>query len=194
MSTARAGVLAPLHDHEHQLFRESVRGFLDREVVSHHAAWERAGIVPRELFTKAGSAGLIGMAVPEEHGGAGVDDPRFWAILVEESARLGVIGSTNGIGLHETTTMPYFLAYADPGQQERWLPGIASGELITAIAMTEPGTGSDLQGMQTRAVRDGDDYVLNGAKTFITNGINADLVVVAAKTDASAGSRALSLF
>ena len=193
MSPELAGTADALYDHEHELFRESVRAFLEREVVPHHAEWEREGIVPRELFTRAGSAGLIGMAIPEELGGAGVEDPRFWAILVEESGRAGVIGSTNGIGLHETTTMPYFLEYCSDEQRERWLPGIAAGELITAIAMTEPGTGSDLQGMQTRAVRDGDHYVLNGSKTFITNGINADLVIVAARTDPAGGSRSLSL-
>jgi alkylation response protein AidB-like acyl-CoA dehydrogenase len=193
MTAQTLGGAAALYEHEHELFRESARAFLQREVVPHHDAWERAGIVPRELFAKAGAAGFIGMAVPEAFGGVGVDDPRFWAIFVEEAGRAGVIGSTNGIGLHETTAMPYFLEYCSSEQRERWLPGIASGELIAALAMTEPGTGSDLQGIQTRAVRDGDAYVLNGSKTFITNGINADLVIVAAKTDPGAGSRGLSL-
>jgi alkylation response protein AidB-like acyl-CoA dehydrogenase len=179
--------------HEHQLFRETVRAFLRREVQPNHDEWERSGIVPRELFKRAGTAGVIGLAIPPEFGGAGVDDPRFWAVFVDECARYAVIGSTAGIALHETTTTPYFLSYCSPGQRERWLPGIASGDLITAVAMTEPGTGSDLRGIRAQAVRDGDVYILNGSKTFITNGINADLIIVAARTSPPGATDALSL-
>jgi alkylation response protein AidB-like acyl-CoA dehydrogenase len=166
---------------------------LTREVTPHAEQWEQDGIVPRRLFEKAGAAGFLGMAVPEEFGGAGVDDFRFNAIIAEESAYAGVVGATLGITLQNDVCLPYFLDYADAEQRGRWLPGIAAGELITAIAMTEPGAGSDLQGIQARAVRAGDEWLLNGSKTFITNGINADLVVVAARTDLPAGPRGLSL-
>jgi alkylation response protein AidB-like acyl-CoA dehydrogenase len=182
-----------VYEHEHTLFRESFRHFLDTEVVPHAAAWDSAGIVPRELFASAGRQGFLGMAVGEEHGGAAVDDFRFNAVIAEESAYAGVTAATLGITLHNDVCLPYFLSYADAAQRGRWLPGIVSGELVTAIAMTEPGAGSDLQGMRARAKRDGDSYVLDGSKTFITNGIHADLVVVAASTDPAAGPRGFSL-
>ena len=167
---------------EHRDYRESVRRFLAAEVVPNHAQWEREGIVPRELFAKAARQGLLAMSVPEEYGGAGVGDFRFNQIVVEEVAYAGVAGSGLGITLHNDICLPYFLAYCDEQQRARWLPGIADGSLITALAMTEPGIGSDLAAMTTRARRDGDHYVVDGAKTFITNGINADLVIVALKT------------
>ncbi|NUT54884.1 MAG: acyl-CoA dehydrogenase [Thermoleophilia bacterium] len=182
----------PLYDDEHRLYRESVRAFVTREVVPFAETWDREGIVPRELYRKAGHAGLLGMAVPEEEGGAGADDFRFNAVIAEESALAGVTGAMLGVVLQNDVCLPYFL-HADPDQRTRWLPGIASGDLVTAIAMTEPEAGSDLQGMQARAVREGDTYVLSGSKTFITNGIHADLVIVAARTDPSAGHRGLSL-
>ena len=170
-----------LFESEHEDYRTSVRAFLAREVVPAYADWDRAGVVPRELFIAAGSLGAFA-AVPEEYGGSGVSDFRFNAVLGEEGARAGVAPAVLGLTLQSDICMPYFLELADSDQRARWLPGIASGELITAIAMTEPGTGSDLSGITSRARRDGDHYVVSGAKTFITNGINADLVFVAVRT------------
>jgi alkylation response protein AidB-like acyl-CoA dehydrogenase len=182
-----------IFDDEHRSYRESVRRFLAEEVVPNHAQWEREGIVPRELFAKAARQGLLAMSVPERYGGAGVGDFRFNQIVVEEVAYAGVAGSGLGITLHNDICLPYFLAYCDEPQRERWLPGIADGSLITALAMTEPGIGSDLASMTTSARLEGDHYVVNGAKTFITNGINADLVIVALKTDPSERHRGISL-
>jgi alkylation response protein AidB-like acyl-CoA dehydrogenase len=180
----------------HEDFRASFRTFLEREVhgeEGRYGEWERAGIVPREVFARAGAGGFLGMAVPERYGGAGADDFRF-NVIVGEETQLGGVGSLGlGITVHNDVCLPYFLRYCSEAQRERWLPGIASGELITAIAMTEPGMGSDLAAMSTRALRDGDHYVLDGAKTFITNGINADLVIVAAKTDPAQRHRGISL-
>ena len=178
---------------EHRDYRESVRRFLAAEVVPNHAQWEREGIVPRELFAKAARQGLLAMSVPEEYGGAGVGDFRFNQIVVEEVAYAGVAGSGLGITLHNDICLPYFLAYCDEQQRARWLPGIADGSLITALAMTEPGIGSDLASMSASARLDGDHYIVNGAKTFITNGINADLVIVALKTDPAERHRGISL-
>lgn len=180
-----------LFDEEHLLFRETVREFMDREVVPHHGQWEKDGIVPREVWKKAGEVGMFGFSVPEEYGGAGVTDFRYNAVIVEEITRGGLSGL--GFSLHNDVMAPYMVELTDAEQKQRWLPGFASGELITAIAMTEPGAGSDLQGVRTTAVRDGDHYVVNGQKTFITNGINADLVVVVAKTDPAAGARGTTL-
>jgi alkylation response protein AidB-like acyl-CoA dehydrogenase len=178
---------------EHRDYRESVRRFLVDEVVPNHVQWERDGIVPRELFTKAARQGLLAMSVAERYGGAGVADFRFNQIVVEEVAYAGVAGSGLGITLHNDICLPYFLAYCDDEQRARWLPGIADGSLITALAMTEPGIGSDLASMTTSARLEGDRYVVNGAKTFITNGINADLVIVALKTDPAERHRGISL-
>ena len=178
---------------EHDLFRQTVRGFYADHVVPHHDRWERQGIVDRELFTAAGQLGLLGLQVPEAYGGAGVDDFRFNAILVEEAQYQHVASAGLNLSLHNDICLPYFLHQTDDEQRERWLPGIVSGEAITAVAMTEPGAGSDLAAIGTTARRRGDTYVLNGAKTFISNGINADLVVVAAKTDPSQRHRGMSL-
>jgi alkylation response protein AidB-like acyl-CoA dehydrogenase len=179
---------------EHRDYRESVRGFFAAEVVPHHERWEREGIVPRELFVKAARQGMLAMSVPETYGGAGVSDFRFNQIVVEEVAYAGVAGSGLGITLHNDICLPYFLAYCNEEQRQRWLPGIADGSLITALAMTEPGIGSDLASMSASARLVNDDhYVVNGAKTFITNGINADLVIVALKTDPSERHRGISL-
>jgi alkylation response protein AidB-like acyl-CoA dehydrogenase len=178
---------------EHRSYRESVRGFLAAEVVPHHTQWEREGIVPRALFAQAARQGLLAMALPERYGGAGVEDFRFNQIVVEEVAYAGVAGSGLGITLHNDICLPYFLAYCDEAQRARWLPGIGDGSLITALAMTEPGIGSDLASMGASARREDDHYVVNGAKTFITNGINADLVIVALKTDPSERHRGISL-
>lgn len=171
-----------LFDDEHEQFRQSFRAFLEREVVPRHDGWERDGIVPKSVLAAAGQAGFLGMEIPEELGGAGVDDFRFNVVLGEEICRAGVLGFGIGLTLHNDVCLPYFLEYASDEQRERWLPGIASGELVTAIAMTEPDTGSDLAAIATRAVRDGDVYRVDGAKTFITNGLNADLVIVAVRT------------
>ncbi|GAF43081.1 acyl-CoA dehydrogenase [Rhodococcus wratislaviensis NBRC 100605] len=170
-----------LYDDEHEAFRDSFRAFLDSRVVPQYAQWERDGIVPRKVFREAGDLGFLGMEIPEEYGGGGVSDFRFNAVVAEEIARTGTVSV--GINLHNDICVPYFLAYADDEQRRRWLPGLASGELIAAIAMTEPGTGSDLAGIGTTATLDGDHYVLNGNKTFISNGHNADLVIVAARTE-----------
>jgi alkylation response protein AidB-like acyl-CoA dehydrogenase len=176
-----------LFEDVHEDFRASFRTFLQREVIGEegrYGEWERAGIVPREVFALAGRGGFTGMAVPERHGGAGAEDFRFNLVIGEETQRAGVGSFGLGITLHNDICLPYFLSYCDESQRERWLPGIASGELITALAMTEPGIGSDLAAMSTRARRDGEHYVVDGTKTFITNGINADLVIVAVKTGA----------
>ncbi|MDA3648351.1 acyl-CoA dehydrogenase family protein [Saccharopolyspora indica] len=165
---------------EHQAFREVVREFLAKEVVPHFADWEKAGLVPRELFRKAGAVGMLGLQVPEEYGGGGTSSFKFNAVITEETARAGV--SLGGSKVHTDVVVPYFISLCDAEQKQRWLPGLASGELMSSIAMTEPGTGSDLAGMATTATRDGDHYVLNGAKTFITGGHNADLVIVVART------------
>jgi alkylation response protein AidB-like acyl-CoA dehydrogenase len=182
-----------LYAAEHDLFRASFRQFVEKEMAPHHLAWEHAGIVDRELFKAAGSHGFLGMAIPEEYGGGGSDDFRYNAVITEETQRAGVAGAGLGISLHNDICLPYFLRYCNDEQRRRWLPGIASGELITAIAMTEPGIGSDLASMTTAAVRDGDSYIVNGSKTFITNGINADLVITAVKTDPSERHRGISL-
>ncbi len=182
-----------LFDDVHDAFRSSFRSFVEREVVPHAEQWERDGIVPRSLFEQAGAAGFLGMAVPEAYGGGGVDDFRFNLVIGEEFQRAGAGGVGLGLTLHNDITLPYFLKLATEEQKQRWLPGICSGELITAIAMTEPGIGSDLAGMATTAVRDGDHYRVNGSKTFITNGINADLVITAVKTDPQQRHRGMSL-
>ncbi|MER6992288.1 acyl-CoA dehydrogenase family protein [Saccharopolyspora hirsuta] len=165
---------------EHEAFREVVRDFLAKEVVPHFADWEKAGLVPRELFHKAGAVGMLGLQVPEEYGGGGTSSFKFNAVITEETARAGV--SLGGFKVHTDVVVPYFISLCDEEQKQRWLPGLASGELMSAIAMTEPGTGSDLAGMATTATREGDHYMLNGAKTFITGGHNADLVIVVART------------
>jgi alkylation response protein AidB-like acyl-CoA dehydrogenase len=178
---------------DHQAFRESFAAFIAKEMAPHYLDWERDGIAPRELFASAGQYGFLGIAVPEGHGGGGTEDFRFNMILAEELAAAGIGGAGLGLTLHNDITTPYFIEYCNPEQAARWLPGIAAGTLITAIAMTEPGTGSDLAGIATTAVRDGDEYVLNGSKTFITNGINSDLVIVAAKTDPTQRHTGVSL-
>ncbi|MEO7555808.1 MAG: acyl-CoA dehydrogenase family protein [Acidimicrobiales bacterium] len=182
-----------LFEPEHDALRSSFRAWLDKEVVPHHLEWEGAGLVPHALFAAAGRHGFLGMAVPEEHGGGGVDDFRYNLVIGEEVQAAGVGGAGLGITLHNDICLPYFLRYCTTEQRARWLPGIASGELVTAIAMTEPGIGSDLAAMTTTAIRDGDHYAVNGSKSFITNGINADLVITAVKTDPSQQHRGLSL-
>jgi alkylation response protein AidB-like acyl-CoA dehydrogenase len=181
-----------LYDAEHTAFRGSVRTFMQRHVAPRHAEWEKAGIVDRDVWVEAGKQGLLGFEVPEEYGGGGVRDFRYNAVLDEEIIRFGATGL--GFGLHNDIVAPYLLELGTDEQKQRWLPGFCSGELITAIAMSEPAAGSDLQGVTTRAVPDGGDWLLSGSKTFITNGINADLVIVVARTDPDGdGARGLSL-
>src|SRR5688572_23900830 len=182
-----------IFEEEHEQFRASVARWLDNEWVPNAEKWEKDGIVPREMFQSAGQNGFLGMDVPEEYGGGGVRDFRYNLVLGEELHARGLGGAGLGILLHNDICMPYFLKYCTDEQKQRWLPGIASGELITAIGMTEPGIGSDLASMTTSAIRDGDHYVVNGAKTFITNGINADLVITAVKTDPSQKHKGMSL-
>lgn len=178
---------------DHDLFRESAREFIAREIVPNVDKWEEAGLVDKDMFRRAGQAGLLGMAIPEAHGGGGVDDFRFNAVIGEELMYADAFGSGLCITLHNDIVLPYFLELSTEEQAARWFPGLASGELMSAIAMTEPGAGSDLAGIQTTAIRDGDSFVVNGSKTFITNGINSDLVVTAVKTDPSQRHAGMSL-
>ena len=180
-----------LFEPEHDLFRESYRAFLDKHVAPYHDEWEKAKIVDRGVWLEAGKQGFLGMAVPEEYGGGGNSDFRYNTIITEETSA----GRFNGVGfpLHNDIIAPYLLDLTTEEQKQRWLPQFCTGEMITAIAMTEPGTGSDLQGIKTRAVRQGDHYVLNGSKTFITNGINSDLVIVVAQTNPDKGAQGFSL-
>jgi alkylation response protein AidB-like acyl-CoA dehydrogenase len=178
---------------DHELFRESVREFIAREIAPNVAKWEQDGKVDKDMFRRAGQSGLLGMAVSEEHGGGGVDDFRFNAVIVEEMMAADAFASGMCITLHNDVVLPYFIELCTPEQEERWLPGLASGELMSAIAMTEPGAGSDLAGISTTALRDGDSFVVNGSKTFITNGINSDLIVTAVKTDPTRRHSGMSL-
>ena len=182
-----------LFEPEHEALRASFRGWLEKEVVPHKEEWDAAGIVPRSVFADAGRHGFVGMSIPEVYGGGGSDDFRYNLVIGEEVQAVGAGAAGLGLTLHNDICMPYFLRYCTEEQRERWLPGIASGELITAIAMTEPGIGSDLASMSTTARRDGDCYVVNGSKTFITNGINADLVITAVKTDPTQKHKGMSL-
>jgi alkylation response protein AidB-like acyl-CoA dehydrogenase len=182
-----------LFEPEHADFRESVRRFVAEEITPHQARWELDGIVPRELFAKAADKGMLAMQVPDRYGGVGIDDFRFNQIVSEELGVAGTGGTGLGLTLHNDVCLPYFLEYCSEEQRDRWLPGIAAGTLITAIAMTEPEMGSDLAGLRTTAIRDGDEYVVNGSKTFITNGINSDLVITAVKTDPSQRHAGISL-
>jgi alkylation response protein AidB-like acyl-CoA dehydrogenase len=185
-----------LFDDDHEAFRASVREFLARRVADHVEAWEKQGDIPREVWLAAGGQGFLGLNAPEEYGGGGTEDYRFRVAMIEELARVPAVSLAAGFATQTDIVLPYLFDFATPEQCKRWLPKMTTGEYIGAIAMTEPGTGSDLQGITTTATRDGDAWVLNGAKTFITNGISADLVVVVARTanGPEAGSRAFSLF
>ncbi len=180
-----------LFEAEHEDFRKTVRAFVEAEIAPYHAQWEEDGIVPRDVWKKAGELGLLGFMMPEEYGGGGVNDFRYNAVLQEEITKAGASGI--GFVIHTDLVSSYLLAYATEEQKERWFPKFCSGDVISAIAMTEPSTGSDLQGIKTSAVRDGDEWVINGSKTFITNGINADFVVVVCQTDPEAGAMGFSL-
>jgi len=176
---------------EHEQLRETARQFLEKECLPNVEKWEADRLVDREAYVAAGKYGLIGFNMPEEYGGGGVDDFRFNAVIVEEFAKFGL--AAPGISLQNDIVGPYFKNLANEEQLKRWMPGFASGELIGAIAMSEPGAGSDLAGIRTTAVRDGDDWIINGAKTFISAGINSDLVVVVARTNPDAGHKGFSL-
>ncbi|MFD5322447.1 acyl-CoA dehydrogenase family protein [Streptomyces sp. NPDC127092] len=180
-----------LYTADHEAFRETVRTFLAKEVLPHYAQWEKDGIVSREVWRAAGRQGLLGLAVDEEYGGGGNPDFRYSAVLAEEFTRAGTPGLA--IGLHNDIIGPYLTSLATEEQKRRWLPGFCSGEIVTAIAMTEPGAGSDLQAVRTTAEDHGDHWILNGSKTFISNGILADLVIVVARTTPEGGAHGLSL-
>ncbi|UAK39490.1 acyl-CoA dehydrogenase family protein [Gordonia bronchialis] len=170
------------HDIEHKHFRESVAKFVADQITPNHENWEEQGLWDRSLFTEAGKNGLLGFPVPEEFGGPGVDDFRYNAIVIEETARTGAAAEAIAFSLQNDVVLPYLVEMTDDEQKARWLPGVVAGETVLAIAMTEPGAGSDLTGIRTTAVRDGDHYLVNGSKTFISNGRNGDLFVVAART------------
>ncbi|MFG3293844.1 acyl-CoA dehydrogenase family protein [Streptomyces sp. NPDC048179] len=176
---------------DHEEFRTLVREFVAKQVVPNYTSWEQEGRLPREMFERLGALGVLGMAIPEEYGGSGIADYRYNVVLQEEASRALVTLGT--VRTQLDVILPYFLAYADAEQRQRWFPGLAAGRLLTAIAMTEPGTGSDLAGIRTTAVRDGDTYLLNGAKTFITGGLLADLVIVVARTSADPADRRAGL-
>jgi alkylation response protein AidB-like acyl-CoA dehydrogenase len=176
---------------EHEALRESARQFIERELVPNAEKWEADRLIDRSAFTAAGKYGLIGFNMPEEYGGGGSDDFRFNAVIDEEIARYG--GPAPSLSLQNDVVGPYFKNLANEAQLQRWMPGIASGELILAVAMTEPGAGSDLAGIRTSAVRDGDDWIVNGSKTFISSGLNCDLVVVVCRTDPEAGHKGFTL-
>ncbi|MES2148964.1 MAG: acyl-CoA dehydrogenase family protein [Pseudomonadota bacterium] len=180
-----------LFNEDHEMFRDAVRRFMDNEVAPHHARWEEQGYVEREVWEKAGAAGILCATMPEQYGGVGVDE-LYSVVVFEETFRIGATGL--GFNLHSEIVGPYILHNGSDYLKQKYLPKMASGEYIGAIAMTEPGAGSDLQGVRTTAVRDGEHYVLNGSKTFITNGHHCDLVIVVAKTDPAAGAKGISLF
>ena len=182
-----------IFDETHDQFRAAFRGWLDDRVVPNHEEWECDGITPRDLWFDAGKQGFLGLTVPESYGGGGTNDYRFATIMTEEIGTTGVIGSGNGITLHNDIVLPYYLELANDEQKKRWLPGMCTGELIGALGITEPNTGSDVAGVRTTGVKKGGVYIVNGAKTFISNGINSDLVITVCKTDPEKGHRGFSL-
>ncbi|MCG2798322.1 MAG: acyl-CoA dehydrogenase family protein [Cellulomonas sp.] len=181
------------YEQDHDDYRETVREYVKRQVSPHYAQWETDRLIDRSVWIPAGENGLIGLDVPEEYGGPDIHDWRFRMVVAEELNMIGAASLTIAFAVQDDLVLPYLLDLGTQEQKERWLPGMASGQLIGAIGMTEPGAGSDLQSIRTTAVRDGDDWVLSGQKTFISNGIHADLVIVVAKTDPAAGARGVSL-
>jgi alkylation response protein AidB-like acyl-CoA dehydrogenase len=177
----------------HDSFREAFRAFVTTEIVPFHDKWEQAGRVDRGMFAEAGARGFLGMAVPEQYGGPGQPDFRFNVIISEELQRSNVLGSGTCITLHNDIVLPYFLNAANEEQRGRWLPGMVTGERMGAVSMSEPGAGSDLASIRTSARLDGDHYVVNGSKTFVTNGLNSDTVVLAVKTDTTLRHKGISL-
>jgi acyl-CoA dehydrogenase len=186
-----AGLQRDIFTSEHDAFRDMVRAFIARNITPYHEQWERDRVVSREVWRQAGAAGLLGIEIDEKYGGGGNPDYTYYLIMNEELARAGAHGP--GFSVHNDIVGQYLVRLVTPEQAQRWLPGYCSGELITAIAMSEPGAGSDLQGIRTTAVRDGDDWILNGQKTFISNGQLCDLVIVFARTDPDAGHLGYSL-
>jgi long-chain-acyl-CoA dehydrogenase len=182
-----------IYDADHEAFRESVREFLDREVTPHLEEYQQAHALPREFWVAAGKQGLLGLEIPEEYGGAGAGDYRFNAVLTEEMAKVNM-ALASCVGIHADIVAPYLVHLTTEEQRKRWLPGYASGEILGAIGMTEPSVGSDLANLRTTAVKAGDGWVINGSKTFITNGFSADLVVVAARTAPEKKAKGISLF
>lgn len=183
-----------IFDDDHEAYRDTVKAFLDRSVLPHYGDWERERLIPREVWLSAGESGLIGLDVAEEFGGPGMNDWRFRYVVSEEFGSASVASLSVAFAVQDDLVLPYLRELATDEQKQRWLPQMVTGERISAIAMSEPSAGSDLQGIKTTAVKDGDGWVLNGSKTFISNGIQADLVVVFARTDLDAGSRGFSLF
>ena len=179
-----------VYDEDHEMFRDAVRGFFARELEPNYEQWEKDGIVPREFWLKAGEQGLLCPQIPEEYGGPG-GDYRYLSVVVEELHLAGATGP--GFAVHSDICSAYILNQGSEEQKKHWLPKMVSGEAIAAIAMTEPSTGSDLQGVRTTARLEGDEFVINGSKTFISNGQNADVVIVVAKTDPSLGAKGISL-
>ena len=178
---------------EIDLFRDNVRKFFEKEIAPHYSQWEKEEILPREVWTKLGENGFLCVDVPEEYGGFGASF-RLSAIVVEEASRFGFSGLASNLSVHSDIVAPYILHLGTEEQKQRWLPGMVTGEVVGAIGMTEPGAGSDLQGMKTRAEKDGADYLINGQKTFITNGQHCDVIVLACKTDPAAGAKGITLF
>jgi long-chain-acyl-CoA dehydrogenase len=183
----------PIFTSEHEDLRESFGRYLDAEVVPHYERWERDGRIPRDVLRRVGELGFLGFGVPEAFGGPGVEDFRFNAVINEEAARRGLAAFALAVTMQNDVALPYFTELCDEQQRMRWLPGIVAGELVLGIAMSEPGTGSDLQGIQTSAVRDGEHYIVNGSKTFITNGLNAELMITAVRTGRSGRHSDISL-
>jgi len=181
-----------VYDEEHQQFRESVRRFAALKIAPEFQRWEDSGIVDRSLWTAGGNAGLLCPQVPEPFGGAG-GDFRHNAVVIEELSYSGFASPATDFSVHNDVCCGYLLSYGSAEQKAKWLPRMVSGETVCAIAMTEPGTGSDLQGIRTRAVRDGDEYLISGQKTFISNGQMCDLVIVVVRTTPEGGSRGMSL-
>ena len=182
-----------LDQSEIELFRDNVRKFLEKEIAPHYDEWENNEILPRDVWTKLGENGFLCVDVPEEYGGFGANF-RLSAVIIEEMSRMGFGALASNLSVHSDIVAPYILHLGSEEQKQTWLPKMVTGEAVGAIGMTEPGAGSDLQGMKTKAEKDGDNYVINGQKTFITNGQHCDVIVLAAKTDPSAGAKGVSLF
>ncbi len=182
-----------IYNEDHEAFRESARTWLERSVIPNNEKYIQDKSLPREFWLEAGNQGMLGLAIPDEYGGAGADDFRFNAVLTEEMAKVGAWMPTC-VGIHADITAPYIVDLGTEEQKQRWLPGVASGEILLGIGMTEPGGGSDLAALKTTAVRDGDEWVINGSKTFITNGYSGDLIITAARTDPEKGSKGITLF
>jgi alkylation response protein AidB-like acyl-CoA dehydrogenase len=183
-----------IYNEEQELFRQSLVEYVNQHIVPHNPAWEKAQMMPREAWTGAGAMGFLAINVPEEYGGMGITDFRYNAILAEVFGQAGMIGPAIGFQVHSDIVLPYFLHYGSEEIKRRWLPGFASGEVIGAICMSEPGAGSDLKGLRSSAIDKGDHYLLNGSKTFISNGYTCDVAIVAAKTNPSLGAKGISLF